>query len=75
MVGSRTGRIARPVSPAVGARGGAGVHYKDVKGILSPKGGMDLYRGCTHGCIYCDSLWHLLIPDLRRPGRCEWRCH
>jgi len=31
------------------------VHYKDVKGILSPKNGMNLYRGCTHGCIYCDS--------------------
>jgi DNA repair photolyase len=31
------------------------VHYKDVKGILSPRNGMNLYRGCTHGCIYCDS--------------------
>lgn len=31
------------------------MHYKDVKGILSPKNGMNLYRGCTHGCIYCDS--------------------
>jgi DNA repair photolyase len=31
------------------------VHYKDVKAILSPKNGMNLYRGCTHGCIYCDS--------------------
>ncbi len=31
------------------------MHYKEVKGILSPKGGMNLYRGCTHGCIYCDS--------------------
>lgn len=26
-----------------------------VKGILSAKNGMNLYRGCTHGCIYCDS--------------------
>jgi DNA repair photolyase len=26
-----------------------------VKGILSVKNGMNLYRGCTHGCIYCDS--------------------
>lgn len=31
------------------------MHYKEVKGILSPKNGMNLYRGCTHGCIYCDS--------------------
>lgn len=30
-------------------------HYKDVKGILSAKNGMNPYRGCTHGCIYCDS--------------------
>lgn len=31
------------------------MHYVDVKGILSAKNGMNLYRGCTHGCIYCDS--------------------
>lgn len=31
------------------------MHYKKVKGILSSKNGMNLYRGCTHGCIYCDS--------------------
>ena len=31
------------------------MHYKDVKGILSAKNSMNLYRGCTHGCIYCDS--------------------
>lgn len=31
------------------------MHYTDVKSILSPKNGMNLYRGCTHGCIYCDS--------------------
>ena len=31
------------------------MHYKEVKGILSPKNGMNIYRGCTHGCIYCDS--------------------
>lgn len=31
------------------------MHYKKVKGILSPQNGMNLYRGCTHGCIYCDS--------------------
>ncbi len=31
------------------------MHKVKVKGILSPQGGMNLYRGCTHGCIYCDS--------------------
>ncbi len=31
------------------------VHYVTVKGILSAKNGMNIYRGCTHGCIYCDS--------------------
>ncbi|MDR0937382.1 MAG: radical SAM protein [Oscillospiraceae bacterium] len=31
------------------------MHYKQYKHILSPSGGMNLYRGCTHGCIYCDS--------------------
>lgn len=31
------------------------MHDKNVKSILSPKNGMNLYRGCTHGCIYCDS--------------------
>lgn len=31
------------------------MHYKQVKSILSPKNGMNLYRGCIHGCIYCDS--------------------
>ena len=25
------------------------------KSILSAKNGMNLYRGCSHGCIYCDS--------------------
>lgn len=31
------------------------MHYVKAKGILSSKNGMNLYRGCTHGCIYCDS--------------------
>lgn len=30
-------------------------HYKDYKTILSAKNNMNVYRGCTHGCIYCDS--------------------
>lgn len=31
------------------------MHLVNAKGILSPKNGMNLYRGCSHGCIYCDS--------------------
>lgn len=31
------------------------MHYVTAKGILSAKNGMNLYRGCSHGCIYCDS--------------------
>jgi len=31
------------------------MHFVTAKGILSPKNGMNLYRGCSHGCIYCDS--------------------
>ena len=34
------------------------MHLVEAKGILGGKGetfGMNIYRGCTHGCIYCDS--------------------
>lgn len=31
------------------------MHEVKVKGILSPQNGINIYRGCTHGCIYCDS--------------------
>jgi len=31
------------------------MHFADYKTILSPQNGMNVYRGCTHGCIYCDS--------------------
>lgn len=31
------------------------MHFVKAKGILSAKNGMNFYRGCTHGCIYCDS--------------------
>ena len=34
------------------------MHFTDAKGILTGGGGscgMNIYRGCTHGCIYCDS--------------------
>lgn len=39
------------------------MHYKKVKGILSAKNGMNLYRGCSHGCIYCDSRSHCYQMD------------
>jgi DNA repair photolyase len=31
------------------------MHFREVKGILSASNGMNLSRGCIHGCIYCDS--------------------
>ncbi|MCF2671270.1 radical SAM protein [Butyricicoccus pullicaecorum] len=31
------------------------MHEIRAKGILSVQNGMNLYRGCTHGCIYCDA--------------------
>ncbi len=31
------------------------MHEVEVKGILSAKNGMNIYRGCSHGCIYCDA--------------------
>lgn len=31
------------------------MHFVDAKGILSAHNGMNLYRGCSHGCIYCDA--------------------
>lgn len=31
------------------------MHFVNAKSILSAKNGMNIYRGCTHGCIYCDS--------------------
>lgn len=31
------------------------MHKVQAKGILSAKNGMNLYRGCLHGCIYCDA--------------------
>jgi len=34
------------------------MNYVNSKTILSPKNGINLYRGCTHGCIYCDSRSH-----------------
>ena len=34
------------------------MHFVNAKGILTARNGvhgMNIYRGCTHGCIYCDS--------------------
>ena len=31
------------------------MHYVTAKSILSARNGMNLYRGCQHGCIYCDA--------------------
>ena len=31
------------------------MHFVEAKGILSASNGMNLYRGCQHGCIYCDA--------------------
>lgn len=31
------------------------MHQVMAKGILSPHNGMNIYRGCLHGCIYCDA--------------------
>lgn len=31
------------------------MHFVKAKGLLSKDNGMNLYRGCLHGCIYCDS--------------------
>ena len=31
------------------------MHFTDAKSLLSRWNGMNLYRGCAHGCVYCDS--------------------
>ncbi len=31
------------------------MHVVQAKSILSAQNGMNLYRGCLHGCIYCDA--------------------
>ena len=36
-------------------KGQDNMHYVKSKSILSKNNGMNLFRGCTHGCIYCDS--------------------
>lgn len=31
------------------------MHKVQAKGILNADNGMNVYRGCTHGCVYCDA--------------------
>ena len=31
------------------------MHQVQAKGILNSRNGMNIYRGCQHGCIYCDA--------------------
>ncbi len=44
------------------------MHFVNAKGILTGNGrfrGMNIYRGCSHGCIYCDSrsrCYHFTHP-------------
>ena len=44
------------------------MHFVNAKGILNGSGGqygMNVYRGCTHGCVYCDSrsrCYHFTHP-------------
>lgn len=41
------------------------MHFIEAKSILSAQNGMNIYRGCTHGCIYCDArslCYHTPIP-------------
>ncbi|MBR6040282.1 MAG: radical SAM protein [Clostridia bacterium] len=31
------------------------MHFVTAKSLLTRSNGMNLYRGCAHGCVYCDS--------------------
>ena len=46
-------RVQIPLSPKNIRK--TALHFNKAKGILSQYNGMNLCRGCTHGCIYCDS--------------------
>ena len=49
------------------------MHYVGAKSILSARNGMNLYRGCQHGCIYCDARslcyqMHHVFEDIEVKG-------
>ena len=31
------------------------MHFVKTRGLLNARNGMNIYRGCQHGCIYCDA--------------------
>ena len=31
------------------------MHFVEAKTLVSGRNGMNVYRGCAHGCVYCDS--------------------
>ncbi len=45
------------------------MHFVDARGILSARNGMNIYRGCTHGCIYCAAAGATDLPILLRISR------
>lgn len=50
---------------ACGREEGRKMKFIQAKGILSPLNGINVYRGCTHGCIYCDGrseCYHTPVP-------------
>ena len=41
------------------------MHYVEAKSLLTRWNGINVYRGCTHGCVYCDSrsaCYHFTHP-------------
>jgi DNA repair photolyase len=45
------------------------MHFVKAKGIIGTNNGMNIYRGCQHGCIYCDARsscyqMHHLFEDI-----------
>lgn len=41
------------------------MHFVEAKSLLTKWNGMNIYRGCAHGCVYCDSrseCYHFQYP-------------